>query len=483
MILGSAFLALSVNEGRASEAQRKITQAFHVAEAGIERAFYDLRQDYITDSSSPDWADGDINGMSIGPDTGNFYSIPYSATSLNNGSYAVSLRNVSGADDIWVRSTGTVDGISQTILAYVRMANLSPWDNAIFGGAGSAGGMVNGNVNISGSVHILGTGLAAGDNAIDLGGTAELVGNNYSNLESALDDKIPALPTTLFNGETISTLNAELRVKNGIVGLSGSSTVGQADVFGNSDKETVDGAYVTDGYNGNKGTANVYSDNGTSEGYDLGDAVSFPSLSDPYDTYTDYYDYFDQTGYTATAGEMTTLANLTPATPDFQYGATGDCSVDANCIQMASGKLTVKGKVYINGGTLGFSGGTMEYTGTGTILVTGDVSVNEDLVTEGDDSFPSNIVGIMTPGDINIGTGAGAAQLDVMGLFYSENNITVAKQTDLVGTIVTNYFDITGQVPSIFQVPETANNLPDGMIAGDSVWLIRVISWQKIANP
>jgi hypothetical protein len=490
--LGAAFLVIGSNEVKTADIQRKTTQAFYIAEAGIEQAIYDLRQDFVSDATDPTWTDGiTISSTTYGPDTSAFYTI-YSAVTFPSGSYTgsfskagtnnytVSFKNVSASEDMWVRSIGVIDGVSQTIQLYVRMLSLSPWDNAIFGGAGSAGGMVNGNVNIAGSVHILGNGLADGDNAIDLGGTAELVGNNYSGLASALQDKIPALPTTVFNGESVSTLGAELRVKNGLVGLSGSSTVGTANVAGNGNKETVDGAYVTDGYNGNKGTANVYSDNGTSEEYDLGDAVEFPSLSDPYDTYTDYYDYFDQTGYTPTAGQMATLANIDPSGSDFEYGPTSDCSVDANCIKMESGVLTVKGKIYINGGTLGITGDTVEYTGSGTILVTGDVNIDENIVTQGDDSFPDNILGIMTPGNINIGAGAGAAQLDVMGLFYAETEIEVAKQTDLVGTIVTNYFDLTGQVPSVFQVPETVNNLPDGMISGDPVWLLKIISWQKL---
>ena len=40
--------------------------AFHVAEAGLERGIYKLRQDYLADLSSPSWADGDINGIDVG---------------------------------------------------------------------------------------------------------------------------------------------------------------------------------------------------------------------------------------------------------------------------------------------------------------------------------------------------------------------------------------------------------------------------------
>jgi len=77
--------------------------------------------------------------------------------------------------------------------------------------------------------------------------------------------------------------NAELRVKRGIVGLSGAATAGQLDTSGNDIKETIDGSFVTDGFGGNKAEANVHSDNGWSNGYDMGDTVTFPSLSDMYE--------------------------------------------------------------------------------------------------------------------------------------------------------------------------------------------------------
>lgn len=511
LLLGAAFLVMGATEAKRTEIQHKSDLAFYIAEAGIERTIYDLKQEFET--GDKDWSNGitisgDANSP-YGPNTGAFYDIyvdgggdpevtypsgSYSYTHAfsptNDNHYKVKLRNVAG--DIWIRSTGEVDGVTQTIQVYVKIVNVSPWNNAIFGGAGSSGTMINGNVNIYGSVHILGNGLGPGDDAINLGGTAELVGNNYNigpqGMSQSLKDKIPDLPTTILNEgtpdeEVVDTLNAELRVKNGVVSLSGNSSVGEADdPSGNTVKETIDGAYVTDGYGGSKGITNVHSDNGTNEAYDLGDAVTFPSLSNPYGIYVDTYDYFDQTGYTFSVGEKAILADLTPGTPNFQYGATSDCSVDINCIKMESGVLTIKGKVYINGGSLKFSGGTIEYTGSGTILVTGDVTIDDSLVTQGDDSFPSNVLGIMTPGDIDIGEGPGAAQIDVMGLFFSEGEISTAKQTNLVGTIIANYFNIASQVPSIFQVPEVLNNLPPGIIANETAWYMNFVSWQKCDN-
>jgi len=474
VILGVAFVTIGTNEARIAERQKRTLQAFYIAEAGIEQALYDLRQDFL-DDLTPSWSDGDINDKAVGPSTSwyNFYS---SATSLNGGTFTVQLQNITGLNDaIWVKSEGKLGDVTQTIQVYVRAFSTSPWNNAIFAGAGAAGAMVNGNVDIRGSVHILGTGLTSTDLAIDLGGTAELVGNNYSGLSVTLTTKVPALPTTVFNGETVSTLNAKLRVKRGQIGLTGAATVGEADVPGNSTKETVDGSYVTDGFSGSQGTDNVYSDNGWSNGYDLGDTVTFPSLSDPYPGYSSYQQYLRDNALVITsAAQLTELASITPNS-NFSYSSSkGSISMDGNS------NLAISGIVYIDGGGLAMavagSKKTINYTGKGSILATGNVDIDLNLLTSGSNSFPTNILGIMTPGTIEFD----AANIDVMGLFYGETKIKSARQTDVMGTFVSNYFDMGSNVPAIFQVPATINSLPPGLIGQDATWSIQVVSWQKL---
>lgn len=471
--VGAAFLMLTINEAKVAERQRLATVAFHIAEAGVERGLYDIRQDFVLDTSNPSWADGDINGYSILND-GNYHTVNYASTSLNNGSYLVEIQ-VASLEGVWIRSRGSISGASHEILVYARMIDLSPWANAIFAGAGHSGTMVNGKVDIRGSVHILGTGLSDGDYAIDLGGTAQLVGNNYNGVDPALVAKVPALPTVTFGEETVQTLNAKLRVKQGIVGVSGSATVGEPNVTLNSTKETADGVYVTDGFGGTKKAAGVYSDNGTTNAYDLGNAVSFPSLSSPYGGYSNYTLYFQNAGTPALiitdAAKLTQLASIKP-TSSFDY------TDGTNRIKMdGSGNLTIAGKVYI-GGNLGFAkdedNKDINYTGKGTILTSGNAQIDVNLRTAGNNSFPTNIMGIMTPNRI----GFNEANIDVMGVFYAEDRIVVQKQTDMMGTIVSNYFDMGTNVPSIFQVPETVNNLPPGMVGESSKWYI-VVAWIK----
>src|SRR5438552_2312709 len=108
IILGASFMVASFNEGLIAERQRRSMIAFYIAESGIERTFYDLRQDFINDTTTPAWDDGDINGFAIGPNTGSYYTIPYASTTLNGGSYTVQLKNIVGTGkEIWIKSVGT----------------------------------------------------------------------------------------------------------------------------------------------------------------------------------------------------------------------------------------------------------------------------------------------------------------------------------------------------------------------------------------
>ncbi|MFC1594220.1 hypothetical protein ACFL38_02720 [Candidatus Omnitrophota bacterium] len=486
-ILGSVFLLMSVNESKIATQQRVAATALHIAEAGIEQALDDLRQDF--DSASPGW-DADINGIDVSAvwdPTGTTYYELYPLAAFNDGTYHAQLRNVVGTNEaIWVRSDGTFQGTTKTIEVYARMRNVSIWGNAIFAGTGGTETAINGNVHIRGSVHILGDGLDTTELAVHLGGTAELIGNNYNTLRDERPDlalKVPALPTTDFGGDVgIETLFAELRVKRGRIQLDGTSAVGEEDVAGNTVKETIDGSYVTDGYEPGS-ELNVYSDNGYSNHYDLGDSITFPSLNDEVEGYANYYLYFEDQGVvvndTTYPGSVAQLANIEPGSI-FEYG---DCAGSDNCISMdGAGHMTVKGQVYIDSGDFNTykdsNGKEITYEGTGTLLVNGNVEITTDLMTVGADSFPNpSIIGILTPNTLTIGTNS---QRAVMGVFFAENAISIDKQTNVLGTIVSKYFDMGGQVPRIYQVPETINNMPVGMPGDDGGWLLSIVSWQEL---
>jgi hypothetical protein len=493
LILGVlAFLQLTDSSSLMAKRYGDSTTALYLAEGGMELTISYLKNDFENDPvPPPSWADGDINGTAAGPDTDDYYLL------WQNSTTKARLKNVPGkADQVWVKSEATVNGIKRTVVQYIKIRDFSVWNTALFGGTGASGEAVNGNVYIHGSVHILGTGLASTDSAIDLKGGAA-VGNNYEGIPSEFSGRIPPLSQVTFNGEEVESLNAEFRAKNGRVDLSGTATLGLFDVFGNSVKETMDGVYVDagpydgddttgtyyDGYGGNKGYINVRSDNGYATAYDLGDTVTFPSLSDPYGS-SPSYTYKDYLGDNSYHVSEDILNSINSSTVSFSYSdpmGKGSISWDRT-----SETLTVNGIVTIDDGSdpdeissisIGENDDPIEYTGRGTIF-SGDVNVHGDLLSKR--TFPTeDVLGFMAERNINLATGGGDAQLKIIGAFYAENEIVSAKQNEIAGTFVSNYFNMGTNVPKIYQVPELVNNLPPGMIGTGHNWRIITSLWHE----
>jgi hypothetical protein len=400
---------------------------------------------------------------------------------------------------------------------------------------GSTSNVIKGNVNIGGSVHILGDNLLAGgvalEDAIDLSGNT-LIQNNYGGLSDYLRYRVPNLPTVNVNGHMAETLRAKLRVKRGLVGMSGNSRIGLPYTGPNDEKQQVDGTYVTDGWSGKKTTSDggrgiptdVYSDNGWTALYDLGDRVPFPVLSDPWrdpDTGAKVYrsgngqpytqeEYFSEVlladPANPTDGIYTGNINLdlksgtafywnansnTKLTGAAALAATPAATDDYIKFNPATATLKMNGQIKING-TLSFSGGgsadTIYYSGRCAFLTTGDVNLDVSLLTCNNGqlwnwyhSFPeNNCLGIMTKTNLVLGGGSGASQLDILGAFYAAGTITSMKQTDLMGTFVSTYFDMGGQVPNVYQVPDLATNLPLGMPGNYPILSMVQVSWREM---
>ncbi len=408
-------------------------------------------------------------------------------------------------------------------------SNVNVWENAIFAGSGQAGGLINGNVSIHGSVHLLGDSLVVGAlalAAIDLSGTS-LIHNNYVGVPANLEVRVPPLPQTVFEGETVSTLEAKLRAKAGLVGMSGNSEIGEPNILGNTYKETMDGLFVTNGWTGNSviddgdrgDPTSAFSDNGWDETYDLGDKVPFPVLTDDWrdatngakvqdpatGTWYTHEDYFNQVlvadpdnpGDGAYNGNITINARgshyywnattgeeLSGSLPATAPNPTDDYIL----FNESTDVLEINGQIRING-NLSFTGKgnqtTINYTGRAALLVYGDVAIDASLIScnNGDpndiaDSFPvNNIIGIMASEDMVVGS---TSQLDIMGAFYAQNKIQSSKQTNVMGTFVSNYFDMGTNVPNIYQVPALADNLPLGMIGNYPILAISQVAWREL---
>jgi len=280
----------------------------------------------------------------------------------------------------WVTATVQYKHLSRSVRSYITSRDVSIWNNAIFGGTGAGGQALNGNVDIRGSMHLLGEGEAYsdlngngqrdaaevftdsnnnnvwdpgepfadanndgvwnsaepyndtnGNGAYDppltvtdmsstFGGNA-YVGNNYFGMPAALRGMVPPPPSPF----GIEQLGTEVRVKHGKVAISGNAQIGTSDILsGGTIKSKVDGVYVNDGFTGNSGSSAVHSDNGTTNQYDLGNlGIEFPLLSG-----IGAQEYTDDDGVIWNHQQLfldqRTLTipvnSITDSTPSFSYG-------------------------------------------------------------------------------------------------------------------------------------------------------------------
>ena len=72
------------------------------------------------------------------------------------------------------------------------------------------------------------------------------------------------------------------------------------------------------------------------------------------------------------------------------------------------------------------------------------------------------------------------AQNHVAAAVFAENQVQVTKQYQVVGAIVSRFFEMGGQVPSVYQMPNLVRNLPPGMPGGQILNHVKILSWREI---
>ncbi len=362
---------------------------------------------------------------------------------------------------------------------------------------------------------------------MEMSGTS-LIHNNYEGMTADLFQRIPPLPTVDIDGVQAATLEAMLRVRQGLVSMSGNSEIGQSQPVGAAYKGAMDGVYVNDGWTGNsvindggRGTpTRVTSDNGWDALYDLGQKLDFPLLSHDWrepdgsrivnsntGNWYSHEDYFSQVLLADPVipddgifeGNLNINARNSPSiywnatTDEYLTGAAADAATpgtnDDYLQYNASNKvLRMNGQIRVNG-DLSFTGQgndrTIHYTGRAAFLAYGDVNIDANLLacnngnpTNIVNSFPqNNIIGVMASQNMMVG---GSAQLNIMGAFYAQGTVSSQRQSNILGSFVANYFDMGTNVPSIFQVPTMADNLPYGMIGNYPLLSMSQVSWREI---
>ena len=475
---GVALLSMTSNDIKLSSLQRDSTKAFYIAEAGVEIALYDLKKDY---ENNKDWNINFTEGELL-----------YDGIVFGDGKYTVYLSNLS-SNNVTIKSKGVYIRPTRDIPRYVqvdaKVGPLSIWDNAIFAGAGAGGKVINGNVDIRGSVHLLGVKDGeAMDIEVEIGGTGG-IGNNYDGMDSDLRSRIKEIPKNI---EGVETLNAKLKVMHGDVNLSGAATVGDPDISGNSFKETLDGVYVNGDFGGNQGVNNVYSDE--IKPYDgfIAGAFEFPTLDDDYISpktlinYETYGSYLDAEACNITSlkdsdGNLLELdissIDSTINSFDGYFGGNKIISWDND-----AGTLFISGVIVIDVDfSIGDKDNSIVYNGKGTIVSKENISIHGNILAEGVASFPeTNALGFVAYKNLNLAKGPGDSQLKIIGAFYAQDHIISAKQNQIAGTFVSDYCDMGGQVPSIYQVPGLEDFLPPGMPGAVVTYRIYTSNWHEV---
>ena len=494
VIIGGMLMFVS-QENRISSMHRNSVKALYIAEAGLERVLGALS--YL---------------LSVSPGTLPVpASVSVASTSFEGGTYSVAV-SLSGSV-YTVTSTGVFNGRERVLQQNIKVINI--WDVAVFSGTGSSGTM-NGCAHIRGTVYALGEEtyidtngnnlyddgtdiliddnsngsrdhLGSGDIAIDSSGTF-YIGNNYEAFGGS--SQIPAtffsrIPSIVVDG--LETLQAELNIKYGKMQFGGSSQVGKAETVSGV-KEFMDSVNVVDGFNPSDPTGLVYTDVLLQDRTMFSEKLRFPHLNDVYGGYTTASGgrmaYLQNNGLEVTSG-IDIPSNITP-----DIGTDFSVSDGTNSFSKIEDEITINGIIYINGDIAfdKFKGDrTFYYGGKGSITSTGSISINTDFITDNDNSsyldgksaYPEhNVLGFMTPNDINIGESGGASQLEIMAIMYAGGDVDVDKQSSIVGAVLTKNIDLSSQVPEIYQVKKIRDNLPPGMIAIDPV--LAVYSWQEV---
>jgi len=471
----------------------RAAEAFHAAQASAEYV-YQTQRELLEDTRGEfEYGEYDLEDIPFDvPDgmTGRVEVIP-----TGDGASA------------WITAEVFYGNQSRSVRLLAKAKDVGVWNNAIFAGAGASGKAINGNVDIRGSVHLLGDGEpfidangdgvwnpaepyqdANGNGMYDppltvtelnssFSGNA-FIGNNYVGISFELESQIPQIP--LIGG--LKSLGAEVRVKHGRIKVQGSARIGEE--FNNGiNKGKVEGTFVNDGWTGSPGAGGVFSDNGTNNGYDLDDLVPFPYINglgaQPYydpitgTTYSTHEQFLNDRSLTINLPAFDTSMN------SFQFGP------DANGNMMRwdkpSGVLTVQGIVKVNGNlNFGQKNQTIRFDGRGTIYATGSISVHSNLLPRAGRVFPIDAaLGFIAVRDINLATGPGDAQLKMMGAFYAQGIIRSAKQNQIAGTFVGSYYDMGTNVPNIYQVPELARNLPPGMPGDKPIISLKRKTWRE----
>lgn len=530
-VLGTMVLNTSIVEIRMAQNQKISSQVFYAAEAGLERGLLLLIDDFEEEGGTawananyPGWGesisesavsgsttfDPDVRSLDMyttSPDSSLKKLTLSGGHTVNNLTFDLYLFRVS-TDEIYVMSHAYGNGGTAAIEYHLAMDDLSPYNNAIFSGAGVSGHF-QGSVNLAGSIYSRGT--------LDMGANVKIT-NNYTTGHHPLapgDDLYDMLPA-------VTDLDTKVRVKGGDLNIdSTSAQIGYSGTNNHVEGIYVDGATNVDAvgthYYGNPpnlssevpdvplpdiydGLEEVFNDNGL----DLTACIASKSGANDSAIATSIYaDWVTGTGCASTLAssgvviDASTVGNIIQGSSGdltFQDGAGNGLFFDTS-----TDTLTIKGNVVILGDldfgrsngndTIRYevygdnSGGFAQADG-GTFFCNGNLGIRGDFSPDPNKGYLKGItgvddinsLGVTTTGDI---TFAGKPGNIHAGFYYAAGQVNFNKQSKFAGTVIGGLVNFS-QVPDIYQVPNLENYLPPGVPGGQNIIKLTKREWRRV---
>jgi hypothetical protein len=297
---------------------------------------------------------------------------------------------------------------------------------------------------------------------------------------------LPALDGADFNGETVETLDAFVRVKDSRLRLNRNASIGAPDAAGNALKETVDALYSDDLPNGN---SDVFAD--SVGAYDLGDDVSFPSLYSPYvdgngTNYSTFADYLSLNAYTPGLGGDLVVDGDTPSFSYVDPLGAGSISWDKNSLLLTiDGIIKVNGQIKLGktGSEVEFDDGewaggvipAIEYAGTGLLWSTDKTEIATDIYPRGRyledgpdlDGLVDGNLALVASTTMEVQSGREDPNVRIIASLFAEEKVIFKEPANVAGSVASNYLEANGSDRlNIWQVPLLDSMAPLGSPLG-----------------
>ena len=536
-VLGTMVLNTSIVEIKMAQNQKISSQVFYAAEAGLERGLLMLIEDFENQGGSAwgnatyaGWGetvtetavtgsttfDKDIRSLDMytsSPDTKLKKLTLGGGHTVNNLTFDLYIYKET-ADEAYVMSHAYGNGGMAAIEYHLAVEDMSPYNNAIFTGAGVSGHF-QGSVNIAGSIYSRGT--------LNMGANVH-VNNNY-------DD--PRTGKTWASNTTLNTileyeadLDTKLRVQGGDLTVGASSTqVGYAGT-----DNSIAGIYV-DGATNIDSVGTHYYDEHTNEVPDVPLPSIYDGLREVFGTAGLDLDTCiaaksganDAAIATSIYADWATGTGCMSSLPSQGAVFDGDIVLDKNTADgwlvgpdvngngiyydappsgTGMGEINIQGTAVVTGDFI-FGDNKLDglnYNASGadiglgsdpdngaTLYVGGNFTANGQFYPDagylkGTDFTPPpgdndiNSLGVVTPNDV---TFTGHNDDVHAGFFFADGQVNFNKQSKFAGTVIGGLVNYA-QVPDVYQVPNLANHLPPGVPGGQSLVQLTSREWRRV---